>query len=98
MKYYEPRAYYNCIDAYKDTDASWKACPKCQAKPKIWEFDNGRYAICCCWETKYDRLFIRAKSAITCYKKGIPYDPDELKDNWNHWAETGEIIETRGIL
>ena len=97
MKTYEPHSFHFCIDDYqfpKDVE-EWKNCPKCGLKPKIWEFDNGRSTACGCWESRYDQLGVSAESinSVINRTRGMrEYDSEELKNNWNHFCETGEIL------
>ena len=41
---------YNLIDDYvfPDNIEEWDDCPYCKAKPKIWEYNNGRHTGCKC--------------------------------------------------
>ena len=94
---YPINSHHNCIDDYvypKDVD-EWKECPNCGLKPKIWVFDNGKSTACGCWESKYDHFSIRAESILSYINRNrgsaIGYNFDELKENWNHWVETGQI-------
>lgn len=50
------------IDAYLKLEENkhvrypekWNTCPLCGQKPRVWIFDNGRYAKCLCSREKYD--------------------------------------------
>jgi len=83
---------YSVIDAYKplEDDSDWLACPDCGMKPRIWEFDNGRFAKCAC-DHKYDPAPVRAKDTMTHHREFdgdfTNYDHDELRNNWNKYIE-----------
>ena len=88
------------IDAYKPLEAfghlhteDWSICPKCGEQPRIWWFDNGLNAKCCCSE-----LFgiDQAKSeSIMSYLKrnngsSVGYlGTEDLRLRWNKYCETG---------
>lgn len=86
----------NPFDEYKVN--KWKTCPACQAKPKIWEFDNGRLAACKCY-SKYEKKveatpigkYIRANNGSA---EGFPHM--ELRDNWNTRCELLKKFINRG--
>ena len=91
---------YMCIDAYEfpeDKD-EWLSCPVCGLKPKVWTFDNGRSTACGCGENKYNHKSIFAESIMSVIKRSYngtsckEYDSNELRNNWNHWCLTGEIL------
>ena len=96
--YEQGEKYYRCADFYKPANnfSEWLACPKCGLKPLIWEFDNGRSTACGCGKDSYDHFTIRAESinSIVSRDNGSvrSFDPYELRDNWNHWCETGEVL------
>ena len=72
-------------------------CCRCNLKPNIWTFDNGRSTACGCWEDRYNRWRIFAESIASYWKRGAlaDYDFDELRKNWNHYQQTGEILFDR---
>lgn len=95
---------YKCIDAYKkpENPMEWLPCPRCGLRPLVWEFDNGR-ATACGWGTDcYSHWSVQAESIMSVIKRSDngksaeAYDIDELKNNWNHWVRTGEILFTPG--
>lgn len=97
---YKYRHQYDLIDSYvfpEDVD-KWLECPVCNSKPKVWKFDNGRSASCKCHNSTYDHFAIYAESIKSCIVNdggGVSfanYDDDALRDNWNHWVKTGEIL------
>lgn len=67
-----------------------------------WEFDNGRFTACGCGTDCYSHWSVRAESIMSVIKRSDNgksaevYDIDELKNNWNHWVRTGEILFTPG--
>ncbi len=81
---------YDLIDTYKeltekDNPSVWLTCPICIAKPRIWCFDNGRFAACKC-SKKYSGPNITAIVVMPYYRShgtlaGFP--DNELRDNWN---------------
>lgn len=68
----------------------------------VWEFDNGRATACGCGTDCYSHWSVRAESIMSVIKRSDngksaeAYDIDELKNNWNHWVRTGEILFTPG--
>jgi hypothetical protein len=82
---------YCLIDDYKEVEnkEDWLSCSVCKQKPKVWTFDNGRFASCMCHNSKYDNFTIRAESIMSvisrCNGSAIEYDSDELRKNWNHY-------------
>lgn len=99
QKPYNTHSIHGGIDDFvaPDNVAEWSSCPRCNLKPKIWIFDNGRYTACGCWNNRYDHLSIQAESIMSVYTrtggKGMDqHDRDDLRKNWNHWCLTGEIL------
>ncbi len=75
------------IDAYKAPldFPRWRPCPVCNRRPRVWKFDNGRYAKCMCGG-KYDGAHISAEPIGDCVRRTggfAEYKDDELLDNWN---------------
>lgn len=64
----------------------WKWCPVCDAKPRVWTFDNGRFAACKCHK-KYGDGYIQAVSIGEWVRShngsALHYPELELRDNWN---------------
>jgi hypothetical protein len=95
---------YKCIDAYKkpENPMEWLPCPRCGLRPLVWEFDNGRATACGCGTDCYSHWSVQAESIMSVIKRSDngksaeAYDIDELKNNWNHWVRTGEILFTPG--
>lgn len=95
---------YKCIDAYKEPEnpMEWLPCPRCGLRPLVWEFDNGRATACGCGTDCYSHWSVQAESIMSVIKRSDngksaeAYDIDELKNNWNHWVRTGEILFTPG--
>lgn len=95
---------YKCIDAYKkpENPMEWLPCPRCGLRPLVWEFDNGRATACGCGTDCYSHWSVQAESIMSVIKRSDngksaeAYDIDELKNNWNHWVRTGEILFTSG--
>lgn len=89
---YLNNSHYNLIDdyIYPENLEEWKECPYCNAKPKIWIFDNGRYASCKCHNSKYDCRTIQAESLNVYYFRNgswKDFNSNELRDNWNKFCE-----------
>ena len=90
--------FYLCIDDYVEprNKEDWKECPKCSLKPKVWLFNNGCSTACGCGENKYDHFSVRIESILSVYKrtgKTAEYKgEDGLKEKWNHYCNTGEVI------
>lgn len=80
----------------------WLPCPRCGLRPLVWEFDNGRATACGCGTDCYSHWSVQAESIMSVIKRSDngksaeAYDIDELKNNWNHWVRTGEILFTPG--
>lgn len=97
---------YKCIDAYEEPEnpMEWLPCPRCGLRPLVWEFDNGRATACGCGTDCYSHWSVQAESIMSVIKRSDngksaeAYDIDELKNNWNHWVRTGEILFTPGEL
>lgn len=95
-----PRSCYNAINAYVEVDNpdEWLKCPNCNLKPIVREFDNGRSTSCGCGENDYKHFSIHAESILSVMANSdngqsfADYDSAELKNNWNHWVQTGEIL------
>lgn len=90
---------YKCISAYKipENPDKWSPCPNCQLVPLIWEFNNGRSTACGCGDNEYRHFSIYSESIMSFVSRhngsALNYDSDKLRKNWNHWVETGEILE-----
>lgn len=95
---------YKCIDVYKkpENPMEWLPCPRCGLRPLVWEFDNGRSTACGCGTDCYSHWSVQAESIMSVINRSDnghsakEYDIDELKNNWNHWVRTGEILFTPG--
>lgn len=94
-----------CMDAYNvdyKKSMEWLPCPRCGLRPLVWEFDNGRATACGCGTDCYSHWSVQAESIMSVIKRSDngksaeAYDIDELKNNWNHWVRTGEILFTPG--
>lgn len=93
---------YKCTDVYKkpENPTEWLPCPRCGLRPLVWEFDNGRATACGCGTDCYSHWSVQAESIMSVIKRSDngksaeAYDIDELKNNWNHWVRTGEILFT----
>ena len=94
---YEVHYWQDLIDSFvtpKDEEL-WLPCPKCGYKPKVWIFDNGRYAACGgCRRNKYDHFQIRAESIMSWLLSHngslVGFPDDELRENWNKYCR-GEL-------
>ncbi len=88
---------YLCTNAYikPKNQLEWDKCPKCDLRPLVWEFDNGRSTACGCGKSKYDHLRVEAESIGSVYRrtgKTVEYKNDQLKYNWNKYCKSG-IVE-----
>lgn len=79
---------YHVIDAYKPlvSTKGWRICPKCKEFPRLWIFDNGRYAKCCCGY-KYEASGVKAEPIMEYVRRNngsmLGFDDLELQRNWN---------------
>jgi hypothetical protein len=83
MEYRLSSAYRSLEDCGIDP-TDWHTCPVCEAKPKKWSFDNGRFAACKCFGMYEPK--VSATSIGEYYQKHKTlqgYPEDELRDNWN---------------
>lgn len=83
------------ISAYVEPKDSvwWFKCRKCHERPRVWRFDNGCHAKCCCGY-KYDPAPARSESVMSHVRRHdgslVGYDGDALRMAWNRWIETGK--------
>jgi hypothetical protein len=95
---------YKCISAYEipGNVNGWKRCPTCNLVPLVWSFNNGNSTACGCGDNEYNHFSIHSESIMSYVKrnKGVimEYDSDKLRKNWNHWVDTGEILESHEYL
>lgn len=94
---YSSHLQHNCIDAYEAPKGDWHNCPNCGLQPRVWQFDNGRQTACGCWKSKFDQHSVKAESICSVHKRTNgnqmnEYDSDALRNNWNHWCETGDHL------
>lgn len=95
---------YKCTDVYKkpENPMEWSPCPRCGLRPLVWEFDNGRFTACGRGTNCYHHWSVQAESVMSVINRpdgghsAKEYDIDELKNNWNHRVNTGEILFTPG--
>lgn len=91
---------YKCIDSYKIPDIvhwnEWLKCPNCNLRPLVWEFNNGSSTACGCGKNQYDHFSIHSESIMSYVSRNngsaLGYPRFGLRDNWNHWVKTGEIL------
>lgn len=102
MKYFD-RGDFDNFEIPEDWD-EWKVCPHCGLRPLVWIFDNGQFTMCGCGnkdKSPYGYMSIRAESIMSHYSRCgdlKDYPHDGLKQNWNHWCETGEkLFEPTGF-
>lgn len=81
------------IDAYvpPDNEQGWKNCKVCGIKPRIWVFDNGRFAKCLC-SGKYGSPQAKAESILSVHNRSnnnFNYNLDGLRQAWNKYVDTG---------
>lgn len=89
----------SCIDSYDPIDvvSDWWGgefleCPKCDRKPRLWIFDNGKFAKCQCCEV-YGQPMARSESITSVHMRTgntAEYNLDDLRLAWNKYVETGE--------
>tara|TARA_R110000772_G_scaffold262964_1_gene382451 strand:+ start:2654 stop:3013 length:360 start_codon:yes stop_codon:yes gene_type:complete len=107
---------YDLIDSYKTLEEAydthtwnsechsdkWDTCPRCEAKPRVWLFDNGRFAACKC-STKYDtKCNVHAISIGQYIRQNngsmVGYPETELRDNWNQHCYDLDIVNRRNSI
>jgi hypothetical protein len=79
-------------EVHQNHPDNWDICPVCKNKPKVWTFDNGRYAKCDCYE-EYTKLDCNGEEIVSAVSVGdwhrgnkgnfSDYPFYELRDNWN---------------
>lgn len=78
--------------------SEWLPCPKCGHKPKIWIYNNGVNASCCCASSRYDRFTIRIEDINSIVRRtGSPKDykgEQGLMEEWNRYCR-GEFERTK---
>lgn len=93
MKTYKFKYDYDLIDDYvfPENVDEWLECPECEAKPKVWVFDNGRHASCKCHNSKYDHRTISAEPIGESVRRNNGslafYDADLLRRVWNDYCK-----------
>lgn len=97
MNNYPINGIIRCIDDYKipEDTLEYIPCNRCNFRPKVWTFDNGRFTACGCYNNIYDHFTIQAESCNSIYQRGgdmTDYFKFDLKHNWNHYQLTGEIV------
>ena len=95
MNNYPSHAFHNHIDAYLIPEGEWLPCSSCNLTPHVWTFDNGKSTACGCWESMYNHFSIHAESISSVLRRTggfSQYDVDELRTNWNHYCEAGEVL------
>jgi len=87
---------YITLESVRYKPREWSTCPKCNAKPKVWLFDNGKFAACKCFGF-YDEK-VRAESVNSYAHRNAmkSYRHTNLRDNWNSYIEDGKIVEYKG--
>ena len=87
---------YLCIDAYEVPKGRWQDCPSCGLQPKVWVFNNGNSTACGCGTDQYNHFSIHSESILSVLKRcegnTLEYNSDGLRNNWNHWCKTGNIL------
>jgi hypothetical protein len=82
---------YMSFDFYEipEEPEKWNPCPECGLRPKIYEFDNGRFAHCICGESRYKHKHEVSAKPIGDYVRETGgfsgFDRDELRRNWNNY-------------
>lgn len=95
---------YKCISAYKipDKPDEWLPCPKCNLTPLLWEYNNSRSTGCGCGKNEYNHFSIFSESIMSWVTRhggsALEYNSHKLKENWNHWVEFGDELESREFL
>jgi hypothetical protein len=83
---------YSSFDFYKEPEDKdkWLKCPECGLTPRIWVFDNGRFAHCVCGDRYNKKHQVKARPVMYYLKKtgGFKgYDSDELRKKWNRYIK-----------
>lgn len=73
--------------------SKWDHCPTCQLRPKIWEFDNGMHAKCCC-SGMYEESQAEFEGPFPYYRRTGTFqgyrDTDGLRDAWNDYVTSAK--------
>lgn len=91
---------YMCTNAYEEPKNwdKWLECPNCGIKPKVNEYDNGRSTACGCGKDIYTNFSVHAESICSILERTGNWaehnknGTDDLRNNWNHWVKTGELL------
>lgn len=86
------KVFAHWFDWYEEPQGNWLTCNKCGYKPRVWVFDNGRYAQCACAKeySRYKKRNIEAENIMEHIRRTngsvVDYDSDELRKNWNSYV------------
>lgn len=84
------------IDAFKPLESirGWKKCRGCGEFPRVWIFDNGSFATCCCNLDKFGQNEARSESIMSVHARNkgniSEYSRNNLRAAWNEYVLTGE--------
>lgn len=85
-----PSFYKPLEEQYGIKPEEWEECPDCNEKPRLWVFDNGKYAKCKCQDT-YEEAAASGQSIWNYHKEHngdmSNYSHNDLRDNWNKFAK-----------
>lgn len=79
-----------------ESPSEWEKCKQCNYRPKVWEFDNGRFAQCACSNNYniYGKKSFSSESIMSVITRtggsAAPYDRDALRKEWNDYVLRSE--------
>ena len=80
-----------------ESPSEWEKCKKCNYRPKVWEFDHGRFAECACAKNynMYEKKSVSSESIVSVIARAggsaATYDSDALRKEWNDYVLRSEL-------
>ena len=89
-------ARWNILYVEPESPSKWEKCKKCNYRPKVLEFDNGRFAQCACAKNynMYKKKSVSSESIMSVITRtggsAATYDRDALRKEWNDYVLRSE--------
>lgn len=89
-------ARWNSYYVEPESPNEWEKCKQCNYRPKVWEFDNGRFAECACAKNYsiYEKQSVSSESIMSVITRtggsAATYDRDALRKKWNDYVLRSE--------